>query len=654
MENISLGKFISNRRKELKISQKDLADILNVAIPTISKWENDDRLPDLAIIGQIAKALKVDLESLLKCENALNNNYDIQYSFDINRFAKHFNYLRKYNNLSLVQLADIIKARYQAISKWENEESLPNIHMLVKCANVFKVSIAELYYGISFNENKEKEIISKKKTNYLPIFISLLSIVFISILLIIFLKPNNGNTSDSNLISSSFEDVSDSTSLNESSDSSISDNPENSYNIYYYDENNNLIEKVVAFYDDHFKLKDSYNVENKEVVCWYNDEFSFSPNSTITYSYTHDLILYAKLDYALNDSNYEYTFIDETSVAIDKYNGNNAEIVIYPYAKIDNLYYQIASIGPSAFEGNSIINSVVIANTIPTIHGYAFANCENLKEFILPEKLSFLGDHVFEGCESLEEITIPEGVTDIWAFCFSSCSYLEKIYLPSTLLSINEGAFLYCPMYEVYYNGTIDDWCNIEKANSYIFNETTSFFTKENGEYKEVKKEVIINNASIIKDYSFYNLSTITSLNINSNIASIGKYAFYNCKNLYNVNLPNTLKTIYDNAFAECALLYEVLLPESLEKIKFAAFNNCRNLSSIVLPNNLTHIEEIAFGNCNKLNTIIIPESVIYIKSGAFAECFDVKFYCKVNEQPSKWADDWNDSNSPIIWGYKG
>ena len=124
--------------------------------------------------------------------------------------------------------------------------------------------------------------------------------------------------------------------------------------------------------------------------------------------------------------------------------------------------------------------------------------------------------------------------------------------------------------------------------------------------------------------------------------------------NLYNVNLPNTLKTIYDNAFAECALLYEVLLPESLEKIKFAAFNNCRNLSSIVLPNNLTHIEEIAFGNCNKLNTIIIPESVIYIKSGAFAECFDVKFYCKVNEQPSKWADDWNDSNSPIIWGYKG
>ena len=34
------GNYISTRRKELGLSQKDLADFLSVSIPTISKYEN--------------------------------------------------------------------------------------------------------------------------------------------------------------------------------------------------------------------------------------------------------------------------------------------------------------------------------------------------------------------------------------------------------------------------------------------------------------------------------------------------------------------------------------------------------------------------------------------------------------------------------------
>jgi len=187
----SLGKFIVERRKELGLSQKDLADFLNVSIPTISKWENDERIPDLSIFGELAKLLKVDLESLLNYDVKLNNSYDIDNTFDIKQFSKYFIYLRKINNLSLVALAEKLNIRYQTISKWENEESVPNIFVLKECAKIFKVPISEIYYGKKFNINEEViELPSKPKNNKL-IFITLFSVFILLITLIVIYMIDN-------------------------------------------------------------------------------------------------------------------------------------------------------------------------------------------------------------------------------------------------------------------------------------------------------------------------------------------------------------------------------------------------------------------------------------------------------------------------------
>lgn len=39
MDQIKIGEFISNLRKEKKMSQKDLADKLRVSVSAVSKWE---------------------------------------------------------------------------------------------------------------------------------------------------------------------------------------------------------------------------------------------------------------------------------------------------------------------------------------------------------------------------------------------------------------------------------------------------------------------------------------------------------------------------------------------------------------------------------------------------------------------------------------
>lgn len=165
MDKISLGTFICNRRKELGLSQKDIADSFNISIPTVSKWESDERTPDLSLLGELARLLKVDLESLLKSEISLNNEFDVENKFNIDSFSKYFSYLRKINNLSLAQLSEKIDVRYQTISKWENSESLPNINTFIKCAEIFNVPLPELYYGKSFIKPiiEEKQVIVPDK-----------------------------------------------------------------------------------------------------------------------------------------------------------------------------------------------------------------------------------------------------------------------------------------------------------------------------------------------------------------------------------------------------------------------------------------------------------------------------------------------------------
>ena len=63
------GKVISNRRKALDITQKELAERLNVTNKAVSRWENGLNFPDIAIMESLAKALDISVTELLGAEN---------------------------------------------------------------------------------------------------------------------------------------------------------------------------------------------------------------------------------------------------------------------------------------------------------------------------------------------------------------------------------------------------------------------------------------------------------------------------------------------------------------------------------------------------------------------------------------------------------
>ena len=61
---MSIGERITELRKEQNISQVQLAKALEVSRQAVSKWENDQSIPDMVKLIQLADLLKTDTEYL--------------------------------------------------------------------------------------------------------------------------------------------------------------------------------------------------------------------------------------------------------------------------------------------------------------------------------------------------------------------------------------------------------------------------------------------------------------------------------------------------------------------------------------------------------------------------------------------------------------
>lgn len=61
----TMGQIISKLRKERNMTQKDLAERMNVTDKAVSKWERDLSCPDVGSIPKLARELGVSVETLL-------------------------------------------------------------------------------------------------------------------------------------------------------------------------------------------------------------------------------------------------------------------------------------------------------------------------------------------------------------------------------------------------------------------------------------------------------------------------------------------------------------------------------------------------------------------------------------------------------------
>ena len=74
MNQEKISKIIKDIRKENNLTQRELAQKLNVTYQAVSKWENEKNIPDIAILKKISEEFNIDISLLLDTPKVNKNS----------------------------------------------------------------------------------------------------------------------------------------------------------------------------------------------------------------------------------------------------------------------------------------------------------------------------------------------------------------------------------------------------------------------------------------------------------------------------------------------------------------------------------------------------------------------------------------------------
>ena len=128
-----------------------------------------------------------------------------------------------------------------------------------------------------------------------------------------------------------------------------------------------------------------------------------------------------------NAALYTYSIIDANACSLTGYVGTASKLTIPAYS-IEGI--KVTKIADKAFEGNTVISSVTIPETVESIDEYAFHNCSSLKSVDMKDGVTSIGRRVFENCTSLVDIHLSNKINHMHEYVFLGCSKLKTLTYP--------------------------------------------------------------------------------------------------------------------------------------------------------------------------------------------------------------------------------
>jgi transcriptional regulator with XRE-family HTH domain len=150
MNSKKIGQFIASRRKELGMTQSQLADQLHVSDGAVSKWERGINFPDIAIVEHLAAALDLSVIGLLNGESQTSDHsiHDaimdtLHYSSEVEtRIVKKSKQTLRFWQGLLVLLFTVLIIGKPLLRVYQDQKSA------VSYENIKKSVIADDWFGV--------------------------------------------------------------------------------------------------------------------------------------------------------------------------------------------------------------------------------------------------------------------------------------------------------------------------------------------------------------------------------------------------------------------------------------------------------------------------------------------------------------------------
>ena len=227
------------------------------------------------------------------------------------------------------------------------------------------------------------------------------------------------------------------------------------------------------------------------------------------------------------------------------------------------------------------VTSVRFHPGVVKVERYSCVGRLQLKEVVLNEGLTVIGESAFQNCPSLQSIKLPSTLTEIGTSAFYVCPSLKDIVLNEGLREIGRYAFRGAPLESIIIPSTIDE---------------TGY-------------------------YAFGECQNLRDVVLKEGLKKISRNTFRECPSLQSITLPSTVNEIDQSAFIGCTNLREVVLSDGLKKIAGHSFQSCTSLQRIELPSTVIVIEQFAFRDCSNLLDVVIHNEEIQIGDESFRGC---------------------------------
>ena len=151
--------FIKNKRKELGITQSELAERLFVTEKAISRWETGKGTPNISLLIPLAKELQIDVSDLLNGEECKKSENNVEQLIEYNEINKANKNNFKFKIIVLCYILSVLSFLFYL--KIEYNPSI-ELNYFVRLFIIFISSIFVII-GNKIYENYYAETISDKR-----------------------------------------------------------------------------------------------------------------------------------------------------------------------------------------------------------------------------------------------------------------------------------------------------------------------------------------------------------------------------------------------------------------------------------------------------------------------------------------------------------